>query len=81
MENLANTFQCKIRTFPFTYLDIPIGLTKPKLDSFSAPDEKLAKKIQHDQCPLGELGLEQSLQGHVDSTLNKKLDLFRGRMC
>lgn len=34
MDISAMTFQCQIGTFPFTYLGIPMGLTKPTLKAF-----------------------------------------------
>lgn len=34
MEIIANTLQCQIGTLPFTYLGLPIGLTKPKIEAF-----------------------------------------------
>lgn len=34
LNHLAKTFGCQIGTFPFTYLGLPMGLTKPKVDDF-----------------------------------------------
>jgi hypothetical protein len=34
MDNHAKTFNCKIGSFPFTYLGLPMGTTKSKLDAF-----------------------------------------------
>jgi hypothetical protein len=34
MENLTSTFGCQIGCFPFTYLGLPMGLTKPKVEDF-----------------------------------------------
>jgi hypothetical protein len=31
---LAQTFGCSIGSFPFTYLGLPLGLTKPKVEDF-----------------------------------------------
>jgi hypothetical protein len=34
MEILANTFDCQIGSYPFTYLGLPMGLSKPKVEVF-----------------------------------------------
>jgi hypothetical protein len=34
MEVLAGTIGCQIGTFPFTYLGLPMGTTKPKVEDF-----------------------------------------------
>jgi hypothetical protein len=34
MGILVNTFKSQVGSLPFTYLGIPMGLTKPKLEEF-----------------------------------------------
>jgi hypothetical protein len=34
MELLHKTFNCKIGTYPFTYLGLPMGTTKLRIDTF-----------------------------------------------
>ena len=34
LELLAQTFGCSIESLPFTYLGLPLGLTKPKIEEF-----------------------------------------------
>ena len=34
LNHLASTFGCKIGSLPFTYLGLPLGLTKPRVDDF-----------------------------------------------
>jgi hypothetical protein len=34
MEIVTNTFQCQVGTLPFTYLGMPMGLSKPKMEAF-----------------------------------------------
>jgi hypothetical protein len=34
MEQLVNTFGCQIGSFPFPYLGLPMGLTKPRVEDF-----------------------------------------------
>jgi len=33
-NHLANTFRCSKGTFPFTYLELPLGITKPRVEDF-----------------------------------------------
>jgi len=33
-NHLANTFGCSKGTFPFTYLGLPLGITKPRVEDF-----------------------------------------------
>jgi hypothetical protein len=35
LEHLARTFNCEKGLLPFTYLGLPLGLTKPKVIDFS----------------------------------------------
>jgi hypothetical protein len=35
MEILANTLGCKIGSFPFTYLGLPMGTTKPLVEDYT----------------------------------------------
>lgn len=35
LEHLARTFGCETGSLPFTYLGLPLGLTKPKVIDFS----------------------------------------------
>lgn len=34
MEILSNTFGCQIGSLPFTYLGLPLGTTKPRIEGF-----------------------------------------------
>jgi len=33
--SLANAFGCTVRSFPFTYLGLPLGLTKPQVKDYA----------------------------------------------
>jgi hypothetical protein len=35
ITHLANTFGCHIGTMPFTYLGLPMGMTKPRIEDFT----------------------------------------------
>jgi hypothetical protein len=34
-SSLAQTFGCVVGTFPFTYLGLPLGLTKPQVKDYA----------------------------------------------
>ena len=44
-DHLANTFGCSKGSFPFTYLGLPLGLTKPKIDDFQPLVTKCERRL------------------------------------
>jgi hypothetical protein len=45
MEILANTFDCQIGSYPFTYLSLPMGPSKPKVDDFLPLIQRIEKRL------------------------------------
>jgi hypothetical protein len=45
LAHFANTLCCQTGSFPFTYLGLPLSLTKPNLDSFMPMIGKVPKKL------------------------------------
>jgi hypothetical protein len=45
MEILARTFDCHIGTFPFTYLDLPMGPYKPKTKDFLPLFQRIERRL------------------------------------
>ena len=43
--NLARTFRCQLGTFPFTYLGLPLGTTKPRVDDYMPLMDKTEKRL------------------------------------
>lgn len=43
MQILANTFGCQIGSFPFTYLDLPMGTTKPQVEDYTPLMDKIER--------------------------------------
>jgi len=43
--HLANTFGCRVGSMPFTYLGLPLGLTKPTLQEFSPLLSRIEKRL------------------------------------
>jgi hypothetical protein len=44
-QHLANTFGCQIGGFPFTYLGLPMGTTKPKIEDLSPIMNRVEKRL------------------------------------
>ena len=45
MQHLASTFGCQVGTLPFTYLGLPMGTTKPKIEEFAPLLDRMEKKL------------------------------------
>jgi hypothetical protein len=45
MTILASTFGCQIDSFPFTYLGLPMGTSKPKVDDFIPLVQRIEKRL------------------------------------
>jgi hypothetical protein len=45
MKILANTFGCQIGCFPFTYLGLPMELTKPKVEDLLSLIQRIERRI------------------------------------
>ena len=45
--HLARTFGCMAGSFPFTYLGLPMGLTRPKVDDFLPLINKCEKRLNY----------------------------------
>jgi hypothetical protein len=45
MTHLASTFGCNIGTFLFTYLGLPMGTTKPKVDDFIPLVQRIERRL------------------------------------
>ena len=45
MVHLASTFGCEIGTMPFTYLGLPMGTTKPRVDDFAPIMDRVERRL------------------------------------
>lgn len=45
MKILASTLGCQIGAFPFTYLGLPLGTTKPKIEEFAPLLDRVERKL------------------------------------
>lgn len=55
-NHLANTFGCSKSSFPFTYLGLPLGLTKPKVDDFLPLVNKCERRLACSSTFLSQVG-------------------------
>lgn len=45
MQHLANTFGCQVGGLPFTYLGLPLGVSKPKLVHYLPLIDKISRRL------------------------------------
>jgi hypothetical protein len=45
MEILSRTFNCQIRSMPFTYPGLPLGLSKPRIQHFLPLIQRIEKRL------------------------------------
>jgi hypothetical protein len=45
VQRLALTFGCSVGSFPFTYLGLPMGTTKPRMDDLTPMMDKVERKL------------------------------------
>ena len=56
IELLANTFGCSIGSFPFTYLELPLSLSKPKIEDFQPVVSRCEKRLLSTSIYLSQAG-------------------------
>jgi hypothetical protein len=56
MKILASTFDCQIGSYPFTYLGLPMGLSKPKLEDFLPLVQRIEKRLLSTSTFLNQAG-------------------------
>jgi hypothetical protein len=56
LQHLARTFGCDRGTLPFTYLGLPIGLTKPKVIDFSPLVNRCERRLAATSSFLNQAG-------------------------
>jgi hypothetical protein len=68
MEILSNTFGCQIGSFPFTYLGLPMGTTKPRVEDYTPLMDKIERKLSACSSLLSYSGRLQMVQSVITST-------------
>jgi hypothetical protein len=56
MEILASTFHCLIGSYPFTYIGLPMGLSKPKVEDFLPFIQRIKKRLLSTSTFLNQAG-------------------------
>jgi len=56
LDRLAITFNCEKGKLPFTYLELPLGLTKPKVIDFSPLVTRCERRLAATSTFLNQVG-------------------------
>jgi hypothetical protein len=56
MTSLAQTFGCSMGSLPFTYLGLPLGLSKPKVDEYLPLVSKCERRLASFSTFLSQAG-------------------------
>ena len=64
---LAGVFGCKIESLPFTYLGLPLGTTKPRVDHFGPIMSKTERKLTDTSNLLTHAGRLQLVNSVISS--------------
>lgn len=65
IQRLALTFGCSIGTFPFTYLGLPMGTTKPKFEDLTPMMDRMERKLSGCSTWLSYSGRLQMLNAAI----------------
>jgi hypothetical protein len=56
LSHIVRTFGCQTGSFPFTYLGLPLGLTRPKVDDFLPLISKCERRLNYISPFLSQAG-------------------------
>jgi hypothetical protein len=56
LDHLAKTFGCSVGTLPFTYLGLPLGLTKPRVEEFLPIVNRCERRLVSTSIYLSQAG-------------------------
>jgi hypothetical protein len=76
MINLASTFGCNIGSFPFTYLSLPMGTTRTKVDDFIPLIRRIERRLVSTSSFLNQAGRLKM----VNSVLSALPTFFGGQL-
>jgi hypothetical protein len=90
VHHLAATFGCSVGSLPFTYLGLPLGLTKPKVDDFMPLVTRCERRLVSTSLFLTQAGRLQITNSvfsslptfymstfHLHVTVREQIDKFR----
>ena len=64
---LANTFGCQLGTLPFTYLGLPLGTTKPKVEDYMPLMDRTERRLTATSAFLTQAGRLQLVNSILSS--------------
>jgi len=64
---LSNTFGCQLGSFPFTYLGLPKGTTKPKVDDYMPLMDRTERRLTSTSAFLTQAGRLQLVNSVLSS--------------
>jgi hypothetical protein len=66
-NNLAGLFGCKVESLPFTYLGLPLGTTKPRIEHYGQIMSNTEKKLSSISAMLTQAGRLQLVNSLISS--------------
>jgi hypothetical protein len=68
MNTLANVLDCKVGSFPFTYLGLPMGTTKPRVEDFTPLMDRIERRLTSCSSLLSYTGRLEMVNTVLSST-------------
>jgi hypothetical protein len=69
LQSLANTFDCQTGSMPFTYLGLPLGTTKPKIEDFLPLVHKVERRLISTSIFLSQAGRLEMVNSVLSSSV------------
>lgn len=70
MKILAGTFGCQVGSLPFTYLRLPLGTTKPRIEDFAPLLDRVERKLTTCSTLLSYSGRVEYINSMITPTVN-----------
>jgi hypothetical protein len=77
MKILAATLGCQIGSLPFTYLGLPLGTTKPKMEEFAPLLDRVERKLSAASTLLSYSGRLEYVNSVLTPTVTYAMCTFR----
>lgn len=77
MKVLAGTLGCQVGSFPFTYLGLPLGTVKPKLEDFAPLLDKVQRKLSASSTLLSYSGRMEYINTVITPTVTYAMCTFK----
>jgi hypothetical protein len=69
IHELSSTFDCQEGSMPFTYLGLPLGSTKPRIEDFLPLVRKMERKLISTSALLSQAGRLELVNSVLTSTV------------